>query len=239
MAAARGLRDGAPVCCRYSEIAVGRALGRVAVGGRPARARCAGPGGRRRAAGAGGGRRRCSAETRSPSPRPRVPAQLSLASGTAHLQVRKLGWGLHGDLALPRDGSRRELGDSQEQDGFGERQDRPQGHPNGGGGGTADVRGGARPLRKRPGQGRAGGLHRQDLGSPCTYHDLGVPCTHHHLGASPIAPLVALESGDRVMGWEWERIPILPKPGVSRQHGDPSKPEASRLGDSNPCGAGR
>lgn len=113
LAAARGLRDGAPVCRRYSEIAVGRALGRAAVGGRPARARCAGPGGRRRAAGAGGGRRRCSAETRSPSPRPRVPAQLPLASGTAHLQVRKLGWGLHGDLALPRAGSRRELGDSQ------------------------------------------------------------------------------------------------------------------------------
>lgn len=86
-----GLRDGAPVCRRYSEIAVGRALGRAAVGGRPARARCAGPGGRRRAAGAGGGRRRCSAETRSPSPRPRVPAQLSLASGTAHL--RYASWG--------------------------------------------------------------------------------------------------------------------------------------------------
>lgn len=64
-------------------------------------------------------------------------------------------------------------------------------------------------MRKRPGQGRACGLHRQDLGSPCTYHDLGVSCTHHHLGASPIAPLVGLGSGDGVTGWEWERIPIL------------------------------
>ena len=184
-AGTRGLRDRALVCPWHSETAVGRSLGRTAVGGRPARARCAGPGGRRRrAAGAGGGRRRCSAGTRSPSPRPRVLAQPPPASGTAHLQVRRLGWGLCRDPALSGAGCQRELGWGGGLTGtrgiWGGAQSAPRGYAGGGGGGVGGELLASKvvPGLCKSSQDRVGLV-------PCTHQGLEAPCTHHHLGASP------------------------------------------------------
>lgn len=240
MAAVRGLCDGPPVCRPHSETAVGRALGRAAVGGRPRAGAVRGAW--RPAARSGGGRRAAPLQCGDPlavpaSPRPCVPTQLPLASGTAHLQVRGLGWGLPRDLALPGAGSRRELGDSRGHEGFGERQDGPQGHPGGGGGllvsevepgPCASAQDRVRRVLSPP---ESGGI----LHPPRS----GAPSTHHELGASPIAHPVGPGPGGRVTGLGAGRIPILQKLGVPHWHGVLSNPEASRLGDSNPCGLGR
>lgn len=240
MAAARGLRDGAPVCRRHSKIAVGRALRRAAVGGRPARARSAGTGGRRRAAGAGRGRRRCSAETRSPSPRPRVPASPRprvAASGLGHRASTGTWAGV---------GSARGPGPTQSWVSAG----------TGGLTGTGWIWGasgwagwwwwGLLVSEVEPGpcasaQDRVGRVActARVWGHSASTTIWGKPCTHHHLGASPIASLVGPGPGVRGPCHGVGRIPILQRPGVPRQHGVPSNSEVARLGDSNLCGAGQ